>query len=133
MDKLAAIIIGESYRKMKTNFPSTQHHCWEKQPLDPINLEYAAVDGFVAYDLYRRIKLMMKGLRHLQPKLQMKAEYCPSCVSKIQEAKRSRNKPLVWDDPDEAWKAGGANDGGANDGWKKEGGWNVDESSGNRW
>ena len=76
---------------------------------------------------------MMKGLRHLQPKLQMKSEYCPSCASKIQETKRSRNKPLVWDDPDEAWKAGGANDGGANDGWKKEGGWNVDESSGNRW
>ena len=71
---------------------------------------------------------MMKGLRHLQPKLQMKAECCTSCVSKIQEAKRSRKKHSVWDDPDEAWKAGGANDG-----WKKEGGLNVDESSGNRW
>ena len=49
-------------------------------------------------------------------------------MSKIQEAKRSHNKPLVWDDPDEAWKAGGSNDG-----WRKEGGWNVDKSSGNTW
>ena len=69
MAKLAAIIIDESYGKMKTNFPSTQHHCSEKQPLYPINLEYAAVDGFVTYDLYCRIKLMMKGIRHLQQKL----------------------------------------------------------------
>ena len=83
MAKLAAIIIDESYGKMKINFPSTQPHCWEKHPLDPINLEYADVDGFVAYDLCRMIKLMMKGLRHLQPKLQMKVEYCPTCESKI--------------------------------------------------
>ncbi|KAM0839333.1 hypothetical protein ACQ4PT_060402 [Festuca glaucescens] len=51
MADMAAGLIDMSYKGMKKEFPSVQHKFWEKNPLDEINLEYAARDGFVAFML----------------------------------------------------------------------------------
>ena len=55
MSVMASILIDDSYGQMKVKFPEKQHDFWEKQPLDSVNIEYAAVDGFVSYELYRKI------------------------------------------------------------------------------
>ena len=134
MSVMASILIDDSYQDMKNNFPKEQHDFWEKQPLDDINIHYAAVDGFVSYELYRKITDFMKGQRHLMPKEpkppQPKAEYCPSCVHAIAEAQRNR-KRSAWADPDAAWRGGSTSiEGQSNDwGWNEADGWKPDVSS----
>ena len=65
MADMAAALIDEHYTDMKTKFPKSGHKHWENTPLDPINIEYAAIDGYVAYELYRRIGICNYGQRHL--------------------------------------------------------------------
>ena len=65
MADLAAAIIDPSYKNMKKSFPKEKHQFWEWKPLSPIHLEYAAKDGYVSYELYRRILIIKNGLRHL--------------------------------------------------------------------
>ena len=67
MADMASALIDEEYMMMMKNFPKTGHKFWEKKPLDPINIEYAARDGYVAYELYRRIGVFNYGRRHLVP------------------------------------------------------------------
>ena len=67
MANMAAAVIDEEYAGMKTKFPKDQHKKWEKTPLDAINIEYAAIDPYVAYELYRRIGIVNYGQRHLVP------------------------------------------------------------------
>jgi hypothetical protein len=67
MADMAAALIDEHYAHMKTKFPKSGHKHWEKTPLDPINIEYAAIDGYVAYELYRKIRIFNYGQRHLVP------------------------------------------------------------------
>jgi hypothetical protein len=67
MDDMAAALIDESYASMKKKFPKSQHNHWAKTPLDPINIDYAAVDGYVSYELYRRIGIYNYAKRHLVP------------------------------------------------------------------
>ena len=64
---MVAALIDEEYKKMKTNFPKRGHDFWEKKPLDPINIEYVARDGYVAYELYHGIGVFNYGRRHLVP------------------------------------------------------------------
>ena len=52
MADLAGELINKSYVTMKTKFPEDGHKKWEKQPLDDVNMKYAAVDGFVSFELY---------------------------------------------------------------------------------
>ena len=66
MADLAAAIIDPSYKNMKKSFPKEKHQFWEWKPLSLIHLEYAAKDGYVSYELYRRILIIKNGLRHLQ-------------------------------------------------------------------
>ena len=54
MADMAAAYIHEDYAGMKTTFPKRQHMCWQKNPLDWINLDYAAVDAYVSFELYRK-------------------------------------------------------------------------------
>ncbi|XP_051221343.1 uncharacterized protein [Lolium perenne] len=56
MADMAATLIDSSYKGMKKESPSVQHKFWEKNPLGDINIEYAARDGFVAYQPYRIIR-----------------------------------------------------------------------------
>uniref|UniRef100_A0A8I6XI71 3'-5' exonuclease domain-containing protein n=1 Tax=Hordeum vulgare subsp. vulgare TaxID=112509 RepID=A0A8I6XI71_HORVV len=66
MAHMAVALIDEEYGDMKTSFPKSQHKLWEKGPLDPINIEYAAKDAYVSYELYRKIRVVNYGQRHLE-------------------------------------------------------------------
>uniref|UniRef100_A0A8I6XJ04 3'-5' exonuclease domain-containing protein n=1 Tax=Hordeum vulgare subsp. vulgare TaxID=112509 RepID=A0A8I6XJ04_HORVV len=66
MAHMAVALIDEGYGDMKTSFPKFQHKLWEKGPLDPINIEYAAKDAYVSYELYRKIRVVNYGQRHLE-------------------------------------------------------------------
>uniref|UniRef100_A0A8I6X7G4 3'-5' exonuclease domain-containing protein n=1 Tax=Hordeum vulgare subsp. vulgare TaxID=112509 RepID=A0A8I6X7G4_HORVV len=66
MAHMAVALIDEEYGNMKTNFPKSQHKLWEKAPLDRINIEYAVKDAYVSYELYRKIRVVNYGQRHLE-------------------------------------------------------------------
>ena len=66
MAHMTVALIDESYGDMKTSFPKSQHRLWEKGPLDDINIEYAAKDAYVSYELYRKIRVVNYGQRHLE-------------------------------------------------------------------
>uniref|UniRef100_A0A8I6Y4W0 3'-5' exonuclease domain-containing protein n=1 Tax=Hordeum vulgare subsp. vulgare TaxID=112509 RepID=A0A8I6Y4W0_HORVV len=66
MAHMAVALIDEEYGDMKTSFPKSQHKLWEKAPLDHINIEYAAKDAYVSYELYRKIRVVNYGQRHLE-------------------------------------------------------------------
>ena len=51
MAAMAVELISDHYKKMKTDFPSKQHDFWEEYPLLEVNLQYAAVDSYVLYEL----------------------------------------------------------------------------------
>jgi len=63
---MAVALIDDSYADMKTNFPKSQQKLWGKGPLDDINIEYAAKDAYVSYELYRKIRVVNYGQRHLE-------------------------------------------------------------------
>uniref|UniRef100_A0A8I6YZU8 3'-5' exonuclease domain-containing protein n=1 Tax=Hordeum vulgare subsp. vulgare TaxID=112509 RepID=A0A8I6YZU8_HORVV len=66
MAHMAVALIDNSFADMKTSFPKSQHKLWEKGPLDDINIEYAAKDAYVSYELYRKIRVVHYGQRHLE-------------------------------------------------------------------
>uniref|UniRef100_A0A8I6YSE6 3'-5' exonuclease domain-containing protein n=1 Tax=Hordeum vulgare subsp. vulgare TaxID=112509 RepID=A0A8I6YSE6_HORVV len=66
MAHMAVALIDEEYGDMKTSFPKSQHKLWEKGPLDPINIEYGAKYAYVSYELYRKIRVVNYGQRHLE-------------------------------------------------------------------
>uniref|UniRef100_A0A8I6X2F0 3'-5' exonuclease domain-containing protein n=1 Tax=Hordeum vulgare subsp. vulgare TaxID=112509 RepID=A0A8I6X2F0_HORVV len=65
MAHMAVAVIDEEYADMRTKFPRYQHTKWEMTPLDGINIEYATKDAYVSYELYRNIRIMNYGQRHL--------------------------------------------------------------------
>ena len=134
MSTMATILIDDSYSDMKTKFDEKQHKLWEKQPLDDVNIHYAAVDGFVSYELYRKINDVMNAQVHLKPKEPKPPKpvphYCPRCVQEIEEAKERRRKRAAWEGPDAGWKDNSWQEGSSNTwGWHSSGGWKADESS----
>jgi hypothetical protein len=68
MASLATSIIDESYSQMKSKFPRERHNYWEEQPLSDLNLEYAAKDAYVSYQLYVKIWFFLRYL-----------VFCPGC------------------------------------------------------
>ena len=92
MGDLAAAIIDPSYKNMKNEFPTKSHNHWEWQPLPEVNLRYAAIDGYVSFELYRRLNKINEGQRQAQ---QIPREVvCPDC----KEAARLANLPPAWRD-----------------------------------
>ena len=67
MASMAVALIDEQYADMKIKFHKDQHKKWEKTPLDACNIEYAARDAYVAYEVYRKIRIVNYGQRHLVP------------------------------------------------------------------
>lgn len=52
---------------MKDNLQNREGHSyWEWKPLSKKNLDYAILDGYVTYELYRSISVVNKGQVHLQ-------------------------------------------------------------------
>lgn len=68
MASLATSIIDESYSQMKDKFPPERHNYWEERPLSDLNLEYAAKDAYVSYQLYVKIWFFLRYL-----------VFCPGC------------------------------------------------------
>ena len=68
MASLATSIIDESYSEMKNKFPTERHNYWEERPLSDLNLEYAAKDAYVSYQLYVKIWFFLRYL-----------VFCPGC------------------------------------------------------
>jgi hypothetical protein len=109
MADMAASLIDSSYKVMKQKFPSIQHKFWEKSPLDDINIEYAARDGYVAYQLYRTILACNYGQRHrlppqatptaLQPSSTGGAEASSSSICKVEQVLVGTKRPSG----DEGW------------------------------
>lgn len=101
MAAMAAQLIDDSYGTMKSNFKSEWHRRWEKNPLDEVNLEYAAKDAFVSHELYRIIYVVNTAQLHLeQPSM-----YCPGCktckASAPTEGSSSRSSKRIctgWED-----------------------------------
>ena len=62
MGDLAARIIHPSYEELKNKFPKDAHNYWEWKPMSDMHLHYAALDGHMSYELYRRIIDMKIGL-----------------------------------------------------------------------
>ena len=53
MAHMSTAYIHEDYARMKEKFPKKNHNFLEKNPPDWINLEYAAIDAYVAFELFR--------------------------------------------------------------------------------
>ena len=57
MAAIAALLIDPAYANMKKKFKSdsredhVEHDFWDYKPLSPMNLHYAAVDGYLSYEL----------------------------------------------------------------------------------
>ena len=70
MAVMAAKLIHPKYAGMKDNFVSDfekrqGHDYWDFKPLADMNLEYAATDGYVTYEIARIITLVRRGGKHL--------------------------------------------------------------------
>ena len=65
MVHMAVDLIDDYYADMKTKI--NNHNEWEMTPLRGKNIEYAAVDAYVAYELYRVIRVVNHGQRHIPP------------------------------------------------------------------
>ena len=113
MAALAGKIIDETYKNMKSKLRPKGHDHWEKQPLDKDNLKYAAIDGFVAFELYRNIQNRQKGLVVLQPPpkvLPMFPNLSAPSTSFTSGSKRSKWEEDIYED-----------------GWNKGDRWNDDQ------
>jgi hypothetical protein len=64
MADLAAVLIDPSFKNMKDNFSNSSHDDWEVQPLPAVNLRYAAIDGYVSYELHMRLTKINEGQHH---------------------------------------------------------------------
>ena len=132
MAALVNVLISNFYLRMKNDFPKERHECWEESPLEEINLRYAAVDGYVSFELYRKLKIIERGRAHLVPIAPLPpapqppiATYCPNCLEKEEEessrgAKRARqfmSPPGSDDEGAPSALAGGSGDDAA---WKKQ-------------
>ena len=53
MAQMATAYIHQRYEEMKTKFKKSNHAKWGKCPLDSTNLHYAAIDAYVAFELFR--------------------------------------------------------------------------------
>ena len=66
MSTLAGEMIDPSYHEIKENFPTYLDNRWHL-PLCKKSLDYAAVDGYVSFELYNRIQTMKDGLDPIIP------------------------------------------------------------------
>ena len=74
MASLATTLIDPSYALMKNDFKGATdrdrrigHDYWEYKPLSQMNLRYAAIDGWVSYELYHKLMVMQDLTKHNRP------------------------------------------------------------------
>nr|XP_051197139.1 uncharacterized protein LOC127310509 [Lolium perenne] len=91
MADLAAKLIDPKFANMKKDFKYNRlrkegHGFWECKPPSWMNLEYAAIDGYLSYEIYNKIYTVNEGQAHLQ----RSDHICPRC--KNQDESSSMNK-----------------------------------------
>jgi hypothetical protein len=60
--KMAALIIDRTYEDYKEEFRKKKlHDTWHLRELEPEQIQYAAKDAYVRYDMYRRISMIRGG------------------------------------------------------------------------
>ena len=91
MAAMAASLIDPSYEFIKKKFPSRSHKDWAVIPLPDVNIQYAVVDGYLSYELHKRITRFNYGQRHLKRPREV---LCPSC----EDAKKKADLPPGWRD-----------------------------------
>ena len=60
------LIIDEDYGKMKDGFSFIDHCQWAWYPLSRKHIDYATIDAFVAYDIWRRMTVFKRGFQHVK-------------------------------------------------------------------
>ncbi|XP_071683485.1 uncharacterized protein [Lolium perenne] len=70
MADLAAKLIDPKFANMKKEFKYNRrrkkgHDFWECKPLSWMNLEYAAIDGYLSCEIYNKIYTVNEGQAHL--------------------------------------------------------------------
>ena len=73
MADYAASIIDTSYKYMKKNFTHTDHKPWAQVPLSDKHVQYASIDAYATYEVYRRLLNFEKGQKYLVEFLENKA------------------------------------------------------------
>lgn len=76
---LAKRLIDDSYIDLKTGFPKERNDFWEEKPMQSINLQHAARRAYVSYGLYKKMKVILYGQRHLLPDTSVAETICPYC------------------------------------------------------
>ena len=61
MAALANVLISNFYVSMKDDFPEGRNEFWEESLLEEINLQYAAMDGYVSFQLYYQLMIIERG------------------------------------------------------------------------
>ena len=105
MAAMAGKLIDKNYLKMKKALKDSVikregHLYWEWKPLSENNLTYAILDGYVTYELYRRITLVNQGQLHL-----VNLAMCPCCLirhavkaeSSSESSRKKRKSGWGWD------------------------------------
>jgi hypothetical protein len=96
---IAAEVIDISYLNMKSRFGGEDHLHWEWKPLREGSLNYAAIDGYLSYNIYARVRLYTLRTAHLRDKV-------PAPLT--DEESSGGNWKKTWSDDDDeppvAWK-----------------------------
>ena len=62
MAHIAAVLIDPFYSDMK-KLTDNDHGLWHTDPLSQKHMEYAALDGYVSYELWSRLLVIREGLK----------------------------------------------------------------------
>jgi len=63
---VAELIIDEDYGTMKDGFSFDDHCQWAFYPLSLKHINYAAIDAFASYDIWRRMTVFKSGFKRLK-------------------------------------------------------------------
>jgi hypothetical protein len=93
MADLAAKLIDPKFANMKKEFKYNRrrkegHDFRECKPLSWMNLEYAAIDGYLSYEIYNKIYTVNEGQAHLQ----RSDHICPRCKNKDESSSMTKRK-----------------------------------------
>ncbi|KAK1661345.1 hypothetical protein QYE76_049504 [Lolium multiflorum] len=93
MADLAAKLIDPKFANMKKEFKYNRrrkegHDFWECKPLSWMNLEYAAIDGYLSYEIYNKIYTVNEGQAHLQ----RSDHICPRCKNQDESSSMTKRK-----------------------------------------
>lgn len=98
MADLAAKLIDPKFANMKKEFKYNRrrkegHSFWEYKPLSWMNLEYAAIDGYLSYEIYNKIYTVNEGQAHLQ----RSGHICPRCKNQDESSSMNKRQKQAWE------------------------------------